>query len=149
MRVTSVRTISVHNPVRTGLTFGLAFATMVAVTAPSRAGTVEILNTVPGIIDSLGNALKPQKQEPPPQPPQTRYVPVHVYHHSPRPAYIARPAPRHCHYQKRVYFDGGDYIHSKEKVCQVSSPAPRHCWYEGRAVFDGRDHVHTKVKVCR
>ncbi|MCI0600241.1 MAG: hypothetical protein L0Y50_00665 [Beijerinckiaceae bacterium] len=150
MRMTTVRTISVQSPVRTGLTLGLAFASMVAVTAPSRAGAVEILNTVPGILDSFNNIVNPPKPAPPSPPPQKiQYVPVPVYHHSPHYTRPARPDPRHCYYQKRVDYDGADYIHSKEKVCQASRPAPRHCWYEGRSFHDGRDRVHSKVKVCR
>jgi len=133
--------------IRIGLTLSLALTSLVAVSGPSRAGNgvVEIMNSTAGIIDSLGKVVNPPKAAAPSPPPQTQYVPVYV--HSPRSA--PRPAPRHCQYERRVDFDGVDYVHSKLKVCQAPPPAPRHCWYEGRSAFDGQDYVHHKVKVCR
>ncbi len=129
--------------IRIGLTLSLALTSLVAVSGPSRAeiGVVEIM----GIIDSLGKVVNPPKAAPPSPQPQTQYVPVYV--HSPRSA--ALPAPRHCWYEKRVDYDGADYIHSKNKICHNPHPAPRNCWYEGRSVFDGTDYVHIKKKVCR
>lgn len=144
MRTTLASTIDLEHSVRAGLTLSFAFASMLAVSVPSHArdhGAVAAGVAGLAVGALVGAAAASHHAPPPPPPTKVKYVPVHMH--------SVRPAPRHCYYEKRVDYDGADYVHSKVKVCQEPRPAPRHCWYEARSAFDGQDYVHGKVKVCR